>query len=148
MQKIIHGDCLKVLAEMPAASIDLVCTDPPYGNNIAYYGNKTIAGDTDPLSGLRAVAASYRLLRRNTPAYVFTDVRHLPFMHAFIRDYTDFKIKEVLVWDKGRIGLGQGFRKQHEHIVVLEKGKPIYRFKGLSNLLIHRNPINKVHPHE
>ena len=26
-----HGSCLDVLAELPDASVDSVCTDPPYG---------------------------------------------------------------------------------------------------------------------
>lgn len=26
-----HGDCLNILAELPDASVDAVCTDPPYG---------------------------------------------------------------------------------------------------------------------
>ena len=26
---IIHGDCVKVMAEMPSASVELIVTDPP-----------------------------------------------------------------------------------------------------------------------
>lgn len=31
MNEIIHGDCLEVLKTLPENSVDLVCTDPPYG---------------------------------------------------------------------------------------------------------------------
>lgn len=31
MNKIIHGDCLKELKKLPKNSVDLLCTDPPYG---------------------------------------------------------------------------------------------------------------------
>ena len=31
VNKIIHGDCLDVLTGLPDCSVDLVCTDPPYG---------------------------------------------------------------------------------------------------------------------
>ena len=31
MVTLHHGDCLKVLAEMEAASVDAIITDPPYG---------------------------------------------------------------------------------------------------------------------
>jgi len=34
--KIINGDCIKVMAEMPEASVDLIVTSPPYGVGIAY----------------------------------------------------------------------------------------------------------------
>jgi site-specific DNA-methyltransferase (adenine-specific) len=29
--KVIEGDCLERLAELPAASVDAIVTDPPYG---------------------------------------------------------------------------------------------------------------------
>jgi site-specific DNA-methyltransferase (adenine-specific) len=34
--KVISGDCIKVMAEMPEASVDLIVTSPPYGVGIAY----------------------------------------------------------------------------------------------------------------
>ena len=30
LDQVTHGDCLDVLAKLPAASVDLVLTDPPY----------------------------------------------------------------------------------------------------------------------
>lgn len=29
--QIVHGDCIKVMASLPAASVDAIVTDPPYG---------------------------------------------------------------------------------------------------------------------
>jgi site-specific DNA-methyltransferase (adenine-specific) len=34
--KVISGDCIKVMAEMTEASVDLIVTSPPYGVGIAY----------------------------------------------------------------------------------------------------------------
>jgi site-specific DNA-methyltransferase (adenine-specific) len=34
--KVINGDCIKVMAEMPETSVDLIVTSPPYGVGIAY----------------------------------------------------------------------------------------------------------------
>jgi len=31
MEKLINGDCLEALKELPDNSVDLLCTDPPYG---------------------------------------------------------------------------------------------------------------------
>jgi site-specific DNA-methyltransferase (adenine-specific) len=36
LNKIIQGDCLQVMKEIPDKSIDLVLTDPPYGVNLEY----------------------------------------------------------------------------------------------------------------
>lgn len=38
MNTIIHSDCLSELRKLPDKSIDLVCTDPPYGLGIAQRG--------------------------------------------------------------------------------------------------------------
>ena len=36
INKVINGDCIEVMGEMPEGSIDLIVTSPPYGVNIAY----------------------------------------------------------------------------------------------------------------
>lgn len=38
IDKVICGDCLEVMAQMPDESVDLILTDPPYG--IAFMGKK------------------------------------------------------------------------------------------------------------
>lgn len=44
INKIIQGDCLELMKDIPDKSIDLVLTDPPYGINVvsATYQNKTL----------------------------------------------------------------------------------------------------------
>ena len=34
--KVINGDCIKVMSEMPESFVDLIVTSPPYGVGIAY----------------------------------------------------------------------------------------------------------------
>jgi len=34
--KLIHGDCLHVMSELPADSVDVVVTSPPYNLGIDY----------------------------------------------------------------------------------------------------------------
>ena len=36
INKIINGDCIKVMSEMPEKSVDLIVTSPPYGVGIDY----------------------------------------------------------------------------------------------------------------
>ena len=36
INKVIQGDCLEVMKQMPDKSVDLVLTDPPYGVNYEY----------------------------------------------------------------------------------------------------------------
>ena len=57
--KLILGDCLEVLKDLPAGSVDAVVTDPPYGiglSNNDRDGHRraspyTVAGDSDALAG-------------------------------------------------------------------------------------------------
>jgi len=149
MDKIIHGDCVEQLRKVPGHSVELVLTDPPYGDDMPYgRGQRTIAGNANPLVGLSALAECYRILKRNRNAYFFLDVKHLPFIRTFVEQYTDFRIKDWLVWDKTHMGMGQGFRKQHEMILVLEKGKPRYRNLGLANVLSEKRTSTVEHPHK
>ena len=34
LNQITHGDCLKLLRQLPDESIDLIVTDPPYTNYV------------------------------------------------------------------------------------------------------------------
>lgn len=36
INKVINGDCLDVMKQMPDKCVDLICTDPPYGLDVAY----------------------------------------------------------------------------------------------------------------
>jgi len=126
-----------------------VLTDPPYGN-AAHYGRdrKKILNDETPLVGLLALPECYRVLRRNRCCFFFLGIQHLPFVRSFVEQYTSFTIRDVIVWDKCQIGFGHGFRKRHELILALEKGRPKYYDHGLANVLC----VNRVHcpdhPHE
>jgi len=149
--KIIHGDCLKVMKDFPNNSVDLIITDPPYGDNIGYgWNNKTIKNNENPLINCSALVQCYRVLRRNRSLYLFTNWKHYPFLTEFILRYTKFKIRHLIVWKKHNFGLGWAFRHQYELILVLEKGKPKYNLKNFSDVQTcsHINHNKTNHPHE
>jgi DNA modification methylase len=146
--QLIHGDCLNTLSLLESDSVDLVCTDPPYGDNCGYgRAGRTIAGNEHPLLGLSALAASYRLLKRNRACFFFLDAKHLAFVDFFVRRYTKFSIKEYLVWDKRTMGMGFGYRKRHEMILALEKGRASYNSAALANVLPFKRVSTPDHPH-
>ena len=149
--KIIHGDCLNVMKDFPNNSVDLIITDPPYGDNIGYgWNNKTIKNNENPLINCSALVQCYRVLRRNRSLYLFTNWKHYPFLTEFILRYTKFKIRHLIVWKKHNFGLGWAFRHQYELILVLEKGKPKYNLKNFSDVQTcsHINHNKTNHPHE
>lgn len=150
MDRLIHGDCIDELRKLPSNSIDLVCTDPPYGNAHAYgLDKRTILGDEHPLIGLLALAESYRLLRRNRCCFIFLDARHMALVDMFVRRYTAFRVRAYCIWDKKLMGLGYGIRPRHEMILALEKGQPAYTSAGFANVLEVKRPrLRQPHPHQ
>jgi len=149
--KIIHGDCIQVMKEMSRRCVDLIVTDPPYGDNVGYgWNNKMIKNNENPLVNCLALVEMYRVLKLNSSLYLFTNWKHYPFLTEFILRYTKFKIRHLLVWKKHNFGLGWAFRHQYELILVLEKGKPKYNFKNFSDVQTcsHINHNKNNHPHE
>lgn len=149
--KIIHGDCVELLKNMPNNCIDLIITDPPYGDNVAYgWNNKKIKNNKNPLINCLALAEFYRILKKNSSVYIFTNWKHYPFLTEFILRYTKFRIRHLVIWKKHNFGLGWAFRHQHEMILVLEKGKPKYNLKNFSDVqnATHINHNKQNHPHE
>lgn len=149
--RIIHGDCIEVMKSIPNNLIDLIVTDPPYGDNIAYgWNNKIIKNNENPLINCQALVECYRVLKRNRSLYLFTNWKHYPFLTEFILRYTKFKIRHVIVWKKHNFGLGWAFRHQYELIIVLEKGNPKYNLTNFSDVQSahHINHDKESHPHE
>ena len=151
MNRIYCMDCLKGLKKLSGNSIDLVITDPPYGDNCSYGRmHKRIENNENPLLNCSALFELYRVLKQNSSLYNFTNWKHYPFLINFIMAYTKFKIRHLIVWKKGNIGMGYGFRNQYELILVLEKGNPKYALNNFSNVqetkvIIHNK---KSHPHQ
>lgn len=149
LNKIVNGNSLKLLKTFPSYSVDLVITDPPYGDNGVYGKEKTkIIGNENPTTTLNSIFEIYRVLKRNSVAYIFFAIKHYSLIEKFILGYTKFKIRDVLIWDKVNHGRGFGFRYRYEAIFVLEKGKPKYNQRGTPNLLTISKIYNPHHPHE
>jgi DNA modification methylase len=98
---LYHGDCRGVLPVLPAASADLILTDPPYGREWeSGYRQQTFGpmeGDDGTLPLLDVLRLSLRVLRRARHLYCFG-----------LRDFGDLPIggRAELVWDKGIVGMG------------------------------------------
>jgi len=151
INKIILGDCIDILKEMPNNCVNLVITDPPYGDNVGYgWNNKKIKNNQNPLINCSALVECYRVLKRNTSLYLFTNWKHYPFLTEFILRYTKFKIRHLVIWKKHNFGLGWAFRHQYEMILILEKGKPKYNLTDFSDVQTcsHINHNKENHPHE
>src|SRR5437764_15415559 len=108
--RIIRGDASRILPQLSKQSIDLIVTDPPYGDNVCYGPqNIRIAGNEHPLLALSVLSLSYRVLKRNSTAYMFCSIRHLDLVRAFFSRYTRYRMREVIIWNKVSMSVGPSF---------------------------------------
>jgi len=127
--EVFNRDCLGALPEMASASIDAIVTDPPYAIPTVVAANRQ--GATN-LGDLSIIESAFRGLlnefeRVTTPTgrmFIFCDQTSYPviFRAAYGKMST-----ALLIWNKGRIGMGREFRKSYELIMHCWKpGTPIY----------------------
>jgi site-specific DNA-methyltransferase (adenine-specific) len=59
--QILHGDCIEVMRQMPANSVDFILTDPPYLVNYRDRSGRTIQNDVDESWLKPAMQEAYRV---------------------------------------------------------------------------------------
>lgn len=140
---LFHGDCLEVMASIDEQSVDAVLTDPPYSSggrrensrslrksmNRAVEDDDWIRGDAMSTNGfvflLRSCGVQWRrILRPGGHVLSFIDWRMWGSLAAALES-ADLRQHPLLVWDKGRLGMGAIFRNQHELIVHMSAGNPL-----------------------
>ena len=111
--KLIHGDCLEVMKDIPDGSIDLIVTSPPYniGNmksNMIKYG--TYAGNNMKESEYQAwqiefLNECYRVLKDTGSMFYNHKVRIKKGIALHPLEFilkSEFILKQEIVWDMGK----------------------------------------------
>ena len=161
---IYHGDTLDVLREMEAP-VDAVVTDPPYASGSRLEAAKSSSGamlragrfadrpielDQMTTTGfvwlMRAVGQACRPLLPDGGSFLsFIDWRQWPNLVGAI-ETCNYRVQGMVVWDKGSMGLGNGFRAQHELVCHASKGVPTVYDKGCGNVLSTPRVDPVLHP--
>lgn len=166
--RLILGDCLEVLPTLEG--VDAVVTDPPYCSGAATEAGRGSATH----QGLRSetirsgrfswfnadnmtTAGLCELLRSmcvRAPVHdggsilTFCDWRMVT-MLAPAMESAGWRLRNLVVWDKGHFGAGTGFRPRHEMIIHLTKRAPVFHSASLGNVLSHpRVGSDREHPTE
>lgn len=171
--QVIVGDAIQEMARLPDASIDAVITDPPYCSGALSEAGKSRAshqglrsetirsgrfawfeGDQMTTAGLawllREMAVeAFRLLKPSGHLLVFVDWRMVPTLAPAIES-AGLRLRNVVVWDKGGFGTGNGFRPTHEMILHLTRSDPVFYAADVGNVI--RVPrirsVDRDHPTE
>jgi site-specific DNA-methyltransferase (adenine-specific) len=160
------GDCLEILPTLDA--VDAVVTDPPYCSGartaakavshggVSHRGQwaaKPIDSDQMTTIGLvwllRAMACEcHRLLPDGGSLITFTDWRQYPNAYGAI-ETANLRVQAMIVWDKQTMGLGNGFRNQHELAIHACRGVPKVYNRATSNVIRSKRMISSdLHPTE
>lgn len=155
--QLLLGDAVDTLAQLPAATFDCVLTDPPYCSGGMQEATKRaaigqglrsetlrssvqwFAGDNMGTSGLQFLlrTVAWHLLRVAKPSaslLLFLDWRMVSAIQPAIES-AGWRFQNLVVWDKGRPGLGRGFRAQHELVLHFTAGEPEYYSLHAGNVL-------------
>lgn len=133
--KLYQQDAVEWLRSIPADSIDLIITDPPYESLEKHRksGTTTRLSQSKRSSNLwfeifpnerflELFTEIFRVIKNNSHFYLFCD-QETAFYAKPIAEQAGFTFWKPLVWDKGRIGMGYHYRARYEFVLFFEKGK-------------------------
>lgn len=118
-----QGDCLDLMKNIKDNSIDMVIIDPPYSTpTITGFGRKQVKNVADlsiQETYIKVLKSEFeRILKQNAPVFIFCDDKYYP---SIYRAFYNWQSVQMIVWDKGKIGMGKPFRKRHELIVYANR---------------------------
>lgn len=166
------GDCLEYMKSMPDKSIDMIFTDPPYGHNNnngdlisrreAALGkgeytpekNRPIANDGEEANELfkNVLPELNRILFPGGCCCCCGDGGGPDPQFArwslWMNEVFDFK--QMVVWDKGPMGMGWHYRRSYETILVAQKRGASCKWydtsKKIENIIRPGKGIHKIIP--
>jgi len=143
--QILHGDCIQMMRQMPAESVDFILTDPPYLVNYRDRSNRTIQNDANVAWLKPAMREAYRVLKQDRVAIMFYGWTRVD---AFFEAWKEAGFQPVghLVFQKQYSSKSRFFHYQHEQAYLLAKGRPPMPKQPLSDVIAMPYSGNKLHP--
>ena len=148
-----QGDCLEVLPGMARGNVDLLLTDPPYAMPAQYYAGRESASmrrwsDSSIMMGWWRlfIDRAMPVMKPDSTVAVFANANAISVFWPIMFEVT--RALQLVVWDKGRIGMGAPFRTQAEYVIIGLIGSPFRRDAGIGNVLRH-SPVHhsrRAHP--
>lgn len=145
--KLMHGECLAIMKEIPDSSVDMVFTSPPYNMNLRINNGRYCSRQI-----VKEISTKYTNFADNLPmdAYlefnrkvineclrvsnlVFYNIQvvtgNKPAVFGLMGEFAE-KIKDLIIWDKGTAQPAMKYgvmNSQFELIIVFENSAPISR---------------------
>jgi site-specific DNA-methyltransferase (adenine-specific) len=145
LNSISQGDCVSLLAAMPAESVDFALTDPPYLVRYVSRDGRRVPNDNNDRWLQPAFAGLYRVLRRDSYAVSFYGWSHADRFLAAYRA-AGFSVIGHLVFAKHYASSANFVRYKHEQAYLLAKGSPEKPADPISDVIEWTYTGNKLHP--
>ena len=145
INSITQGDCIQVMRQMTANSVDFILTDPPYLVNYRDRDGRTIRNDAKADWLKPAMKEAYRVLKQNRVAVMFYGWTKVD---AFFAAWKDAGFQPVghIVFRKTYSSNSRFLSYQHEQAYLLAKGRPPLPKQPLSDVMDMPYSGNKLHP--
>lgn len=130
--RIIHGDALEVLQQIPDESIDLIFVDPPYniGKNFAGRKDKWKT-DKDYLDWCyQWIDLCIQKVKPNGSLYLMTSTQFMPYFDLYVRDKVTILSRIVWSYDSSGVQAKNYFGSMYEPILYCVKNKNNYTFNS------------------
>jgi site-specific DNA-methyltransferase (adenine-specific) len=118
LDKIINGDCLQIMRDIPTASVDMILCDLPYG---------TTRNKWDSVIPLDKLWEQYLRIIKPNGAIVLTAVQI--FASQLILSNVKY-YKYDWIWEKtissGQLNVNKQPLRRHENVLVFYKKQPVY----------------------
>jgi adenine-specific DNA-methyltransferase len=145
VNKIVQGDCIKIMQDLPAGSIDFIATDPPYLVGYTSRDGRSVVNDDRDEWLMPAFAQMYRVLKYNSFLVCFYGWNKVDRFFAAWKA-AGFHPVGHLVWAKPYHSNGGYVRYSHEEAYLLAKGVPDTPPVLLRDVLEWRYTGNTLHP--
>jgi len=145
LQRIIHGDCIKVMTTMPPECVDLIATDPPYLVGYQSRDGRSILNDANDAWLVPSFAQMYRVLKNNRFLVSFYSWNRVDRFFAAWKAAGFWPVGH-LVWVKKYHSNERFVRYSYEAAYLLAKDEPEKSTVALRDVLDWEYSGDGLHP--
>jgi site-specific DNA-methyltransferase (adenine-specific) len=127
INKIIHGDCIGVMQDIPSDSIDVTFADPPFNLKKKYGTYKDKKETDDYLNWCRQwIHEMVRITKPSGSIFVHNIPKWLLYYAGFLNEVADFR--HWIAWDAPTSPMGKTLQPSHYGILFYAKNQQENKF--------------------
>jgi len=124
-QKIVPGNAISEMKNIPSETVDLIIADPPYNLGKDYGNNHDTKEFAEYLEFSKNwLTQAHRVLKQSGTIYVFMGFRFISYLYDILEREFGLFFNSWIVWHYTQgIGKTKGFSPRHDDILMFTKSK-------------------------